>query len=211
MNNFYKYFLKRVIDMIAALIFLIIALPFMIIIIILLLITGHKRFFFVQKRAGRNEKIFYLVKFRSMTEAKDATGKLLPDEKRLTKFGALLRKTSLDELPQLVNVLKGDMSIIGPRPLLPEYLLLYNEDQKKRHLVRPGITGWAQVNGRNAISWERKFDYDVWYVQHQSFALDAKIFFMTIGNILKAKDISQEGQATMQAFTGTKTNNKFGN
>lgn len=204
MNHFYKHIGKRVIDMLVALIALIIFLPVILIIIVLLLLTGHKRFFFVQKRVGLNERIFYLVKFRSMTEEKDPSGKLLPDAKRLTKFGVALRKTSLDELPQLLNVLKGDMSLIGPRPLLPEYLPLYNEQQKKRHLVSPGITGWAQVNGRNVISWEEKFDLDTWYVSHQSFALDMKIFFLTIKNIIKAEGISQQGQATVEAFKGTK-------
>lgn len=190
--------------MLAAFCGLLVFLPVILIVIILLVLTGHKRFFFVQKRVGLNNKIFHLVKFRSMTEQKDAMGNLLPDAKRLTKFGATLRKTSLDELPQLFNVLKGDMSLIGPRPLLVEYLPLYNEEQKKRHLVRPGITGWAQVNGRNAISWEQKFELDVWYVTHQSFSLDCKIFFRTIRNIIKADGISQEGQATMEAFKGTK-------
>ena len=137
-----------------------------------------------------------------MTEAKDAEGNLLPDDKRLTRFGILLRKSSLDELPQLINVLKGDMSIIGPRPLLVQYLPLYNAEQRKRHLVKPGITGWAQVNGRNAISWEQKFELDVWYVQHISFSLDVKIFFRTIRNIVKSEGISQDGQATMEAFKG---------
>ncbi|MFT3909004.1 MAG: sugar transferase [Ferruginibacter sp.] len=206
MNNFYKHIGKRIIDMLVALIALIIFLPVILIIIVLLLLTGHKRFFFVQKRVGLNERIFHLIKFRSMTEEKDASGKLLPDAKRLTKFGAALRKTSLDELPQLLNVLKGDMSLIGPRPLLPEYLPLYNEQQKKRHLVSPGITGWAQVNGRNAISWEEKFDLDVWYVLHQSFLLDMKILFRTIKNTIRSEGISQEGQATMEAFKGTKIN-----
>ncbi len=187
-----------------ALIALIIFLPVMAILIILLLLTGHKRFFFVQKRVGLNNRIFHLIKFRSMTEAKDAAGNLLPDNKRLTRFGAGLRKTSLDELPQLFNVILGDMSIIGPRPLLVSYLPLYNETQQRRHLVRPGITGWAQVNGRNAISWEQKFNLDVWYVANQSFALDLRIFFLTIRNVVKASGVSQEGEATMEAFTGTK-------
>ena len=195
------------IDLLVATIALVIFLPIILIIVLLLLLTGHRRPFFVQKRVGKNNKIFYLLKFRSMTEAKDASGNLLPDEKRLTKFGAALRRSSLDELPQLVNVLKADMSIIGPRPLLVEYLPLYNDQQKQRHLVKPGITGWAQVNGRNAISWEQKFEYDIWYVRNQSFALDLKIFFLTLENIIKAKDISQKGQATMQAFTGTKNKN----
>ena len=207
MKFFYRNIIKRLIDLLVATIALVIFLPIILIIVLLLLLTGHRRPFFVQKRVGKNNKIFYLLKFRSMTEAKDASGNLLPDEKRLTKFGAALRRSSLDELPQLVNVLKADMSIIGPRPLLVEYLSLYNDQQKQRHLVKPGITGWAQVNGRNAISWEQKFEYDIWYVRNQSFALDLKIFFLTLENIIKAKDISQKGQATMQAFTGTKNKN----
>lgn len=204
MHFFYNNFIKRPLDLLVALIALIVFLPVMVILIILLWLTGHKRFFFVQKRVGLNNKIFHLIKFRSMTEAKDAAGNLLPDDKRLTRFGAALRKTSLDELPQLFNVILGDMSIIGPRPLLVNYLPLYSEIQRKRHLVRPGITGWAQVNGRNAISWEQKFNLDVWYVANQSFLLDLKIFFLTIRNVVKASGVSQEGQATMEAFTGTK-------
>ncbi|MBS1741831.1 MAG: sugar transferase [Bacteroidetes bacterium] len=200
----YNHFFKRIFDLLIAIIAAIVLLPVMLIVMLLLRLTGHKRIFFVQKRVGRNNRIFHLIKFRSMTEATDASGKLLPDDIRLTSFGKTLRKTSLDELPQLINVIKGDMSIIGPRPLLVEYLPLYNEEQKKRHLVRPGITGWAQVNGRNAISWEQKFEYDVWYVNNQSFALDVKIFFLTIKNIVKAEGISQDGQATMKAFTGSK-------
>ncbi|MEO8414737.1 MAG: sugar transferase [Ginsengibacter sp.] len=203
-NNFYKHIGKRIFDLLVAFIALIVFLPVILIIILLLILTGHKRFFFVQARVGLNERIFYLLKFRSMTEEKDATGKLLPDAKRLTKFGAALRKTSLDELPQLLNVLKGDMSIIGPRPLLTDYLPLYNEQQKKRHLVKPGITGWTQVNGRNVLSWEEKFELDNWYVSHQSFTIDMKIFFLTIKNTVKAEGISQEGQATAEAFKGTK-------
>lgn len=204
MNGFYDSIVKRIIDFLLAFLAFIIFLPVMLIVMVLLLLTGHRKLFFVQIRAGKNEKLFRLIKFRSMTEAKDASGRLLPDEKRLTKSGKAIRKTSLDELPQLINVLKGDMSIIGPRPLLVDYLPLYNTEQKKRHLVRPGITGWAQVNGRNAISWEQKFDYDIWYVNNQSFLLDLKIFFLTIKNIVKAEGISQEGEATMKAFTGTK-------
>ena len=202
MGNLYKHYIKRVLDFFMAFTALIIFSPVMLIVLLLLLLTGHRKLFFVQKRVGYQEKIFRLIKFRSMTDAKDADGKLLPDAKRLTRFGILLRKSSLDELPQLLNVLKGDMSIIGPRPLLVEYLPLYNAEQKKRHLVKPGITGWAQVNGRNAISWEQKFTFDVWYVTHQSFSLDVKIFFLTIRNILKSEGISQEGQATMEAFKG---------
>ena len=201
--DFYKNYGKPTLDFIAAFIALVIFLPVIFLIIIFLLATGHKRFFFVQQRVGLNNKIFYLVKFRSMTQATGSNGKLLSDEKRLTKFGTALRRTSLDELPQLINVLKGDMSLVGPRPLLVEYLPLYNEQQKRRHLVKPGITGWAQVNGRNAISWEEKFDFDTWYVANQSFMLDMKIFYLTVKNILKADGISQQGEATMKAFTGT--------
>lgn len=204
MKIFYTNIIKRSIDLLAALIAFVIFSPVMLMVMILLLVTGHNKLFFTQKRVGKNEKIFMLFKFRSMTEAKDAAGNLLPDEKRLTKFGRALRKSSLDELPQLINVIKGDMSIIGPRPLLVSYLPLYNEQQKKRHLVRPGITGWAQVNGRNAISWEEKFELDVYYVSNISFALDLKIFFLTIKNIVTAHGVSQDGQATMKAFTGSK-------
>lgn len=200
----YKNFIKRILDLLAALTALAIFMPFMLVIIILLIITGHSRVFFIQKRIGLNDKIFPLIKFISMTNAKDATGKLLADEKRLTKFGAFLRKSSLDELPQLLNVIKGDMSIVGPRPLLLNYLPLYNERQKRRHIVRPGITGWAQVNGRNAISWQQKFEYDVWYVENQSFLLDLRIIFITISHIIARKDISQTGHATVEPFTGNK-------
>lgn len=202
MNNLYNHIVKRALDLVVSCIAFIVFSPVMLLVIILLLLTGHKKVFFIQKRVGLNDKIFRLVKFRSMTDARDREGNLLPDVMRLTKFGQLLRKSSLDELPQLLNVIKGDMSIIGPRPLLVEYLPLYNAEQKKRHLVRPGITGWAQVNGRNAISWEKKFEYDVWYVQHISFLLDIKIFFMTIRNVFKSEGISQDGQATMEAFKG---------
>lgn len=202
MKYFYQHIIKRLLDFTGALIALVLFSPVMLMVMILLKLTGHRRMFFVQQRVGLNDKIFKLVKFRSMTEAKDAEGNLLPDDKRLTRFGVLLRKSSLDELPQLINVLKGDMSIIGPRPLLVQYLPLYNAEQRKRHLVKPGITGWAQVNGRNAISWEQKFELDVWYVQHISFSLDVKIFFRTIRNIIKSEGISQDGQATMEAFKG---------
>jgi lipopolysaccharide/colanic/teichoic acid biosynthesis glycosyltransferase len=202
MQKFYIHIIKRFFDILVSLVALLVFSPVFILIILLLILTGHQRIFFVQKRVGLHERIFTLVKFCSMTEAKDASGHLLPDEKRLTKFGILLRKSSLDELPQLLNVLAGDMSIIGPRPLLVDYLPRYNSFQKKRHLAKPGITGWAQVKGRNAISWEQKFEYDVWYVEHQSFFLDLKIFFMTIRNIIKSEGISQDGQATMEAFKG---------
>lgn len=156
-----------------------------------------------QIRPGLNGRPFTFLKFRSMTDARDAEGNLLPDERRLTPFGRLLRRSSLDELPQLVNVLRGDMSVVGPRPLLMEYLPLYSARQARRHEVRPGITGWAQVNGRNAISWEEKFEYDVWYVEHQSFALDMRILFMTLAQLFRRSDISHGGHATMPRFCGS--------
>lgn len=159
---------------------------------------------FKQPRPGINGQVFHVYKFRTMTDERDEQGELLPDSVRLTKFGQVLRKLSLDELPQLLNVLKGDMSFVGPRPLLVEYLPLYNERQVRRHEVRPGITGWAQVNGRNAISWEQKFEYDVWYVENQSVWLDIKILFLTVKKVLIREGIAQDGQATIQKFTGTK-------
>lgn len=158
---------------------------------------------FTQKRPGKNGVPFYVYKFRTMTNAKDENGILLPDNERITKVGSIIRKLSLDELPQLWNVLKGEMSFVGPRPLLEEYLSLYNQRQARRHEVRPGITGWAQVNGRNAISWEQKFDYDVWYVLNRSFILDIKILVMTVVKVFKSEGISQEGQATMTKFEGS--------
>jgi lipopolysaccharide/colanic/teichoic acid biosynthesis glycosyltransferase len=202
-NTFYSKYIKRSIDLLASVIGLIIAIPVSICIIFLLRLTGHKKIFFVQKRVGYNEKIFSLIKFCTMTEQKDVNGNLLPDEKRLTKFGKALRKSSLDEIPQLINVLIGKMSLIGPRPLLIDYLPLYNEQQKKRHLLKPGITGWAQVNGRNAISWEKKFELDVWYTQNIGFFLDLKILFLTIKKIFVSEGVNQAGSATMEAFKGS--------
>ncbi len=158
--------------------------------------------FFTQERPGRGGKIFKVIKFKSMTDKRDLMGNLLPDEERLTKIGKFIRTTSLDELPQLINVLKGDMSLIGPRPLLPQYLPLYSTEQGRRHDVRPGITGWAQVNGRNDISWGKKFELDVWYVDHLSFWLDMKIIFLTIGKVLKRDGVSKEGMATTEPFNG---------
>lgn len=158
--------------------------------------------FFTQERPGKDEKIFKVIKFKSMTDEWDAEGNLLPDEKRLTTIGKIIRKTSIDELPQLFNVLKGDMALIGPRPLLVQYLDIYTPEQHRRHEVRPGITGWAQVNGRNAITHTKKFEYDVWYVDHLTFGLDMKIIFMTIHNVLHRKDISHEGVATAEFFNG---------
>jgi lipopolysaccharide/colanic/teichoic acid biosynthesis glycosyltransferase len=160
--------------------------------------------FFIQARPGKNEKIFKLIKYKTMNDNKDSNGNLLSDKQRMTAVGNFVRKTSIDEIPQILNVLKGDMSLIGPRPLLVQYLPLYNETQRKRHLVRPGITGWAQVNGRNAINWQKKFELDVWYVENQCFSLDIEIFFRTIKNILISEGINQAGQATAEAFIGKK-------
>lgn len=158
--------------------------------------------FFTQERPGRNGKIFKVIKFKTMTDERDVNGDLLPDEQRLTKVGKLIRSTSVDELPQLINVLKGDMALIGPRPLLPQYLPLYNKEQARRHEVRPGITGWAQVNGRNAISWAKKFELNVWYVDHCSFILDLRIIVLTIKKVFVREGISSETSATMEPFTG---------
>jgi lipopolysaccharide/colanic/teichoic acid biosynthesis glycosyltransferase len=170
--------------------------------LVLLFFLNHGQPFFIQKRVGLNNSIFYIVKFRTMNNLCSPEGTLLSDLERLTPIGSFIRKTSLDELPQLFNVLKGDMSLIGPRHLLVEYLPLYNEHQKRRHEVKPGITGWAQVNGRNAISWQEKFDLDVWYVNHCSFSLDMKILWLTILKVLKREGINQAGQATVEKFNG---------
>ena len=198
----YKHFFKRVFDFIIALVALILLSPIFLIVMIGLYFANQGKPFFFQARPGLNEKIFKIIKFKTMNDKKDANGNLLSDAERLTPIGAFVRKTSLDELPQLINVLKGDMAIIGPRPLLPQYLPLYSETQKSRHNVRPGITGWAQVNGRNAISWSKKFELDVWYVDNISLILDVKIFFLTIKKVFVREGISQEGQVTMEAFNG---------
>jgi len=166
----------------------------------------RQRVFFTQARPGKDERIFRVVKFKTMTDERDAEGNLLPDAQRLTKIGKFVRSTSLDEIPQLLNVIKGDMSLIGPRPLLVQYLPLYSERQKRRHEVRPGITGWAQVNGRNAISWQQKFEYDVWYVENMSFILDIKILLKTIYNVFKREGINSDTSATMEAFRGNTPN-----
>lgn len=199
----YKHGLKRVIDFILVFIVLVVIWP------ILLLITIGLHFankgagaFFTQERPGKDGKIFRVIKFKSMTDERDAEGKLLPDAKRLTHVGKFVRATSLDELPQLINVLKGDMALIGPRPLLPEYLPLYSEEQARRHEVRPGITGWAQCHGRNAISWTEKFKLDVWYVDHCSLLTDLKIIFITIKSVLKREGISSATSVTMEKFNG---------
>lgn len=198
----YQSLFKRISDLMISLIFLTIALPFLIILIILFWSTGHRPVFFIQPRVGRNNQIFNLIKFRTMTNRVDKEGRLLPDAQRMTSFGSLMRKMSIDEIPQLWNVVTGDMSLIGPRPLLPEYLPLYNEEQKKRHLVKPGITGWAQVNGRNALTWKEKFEKDIYYINNISFKLDLVIFFKTIKKIFTSEGISQDGHATMEPFRG---------
>lgn len=195
--------MKRLFDFIVSLLALIVLSPVILISALLIRSKIGSPVVFKQKRPGRGEIPFYVFKFRSMTDERDRKGELLPDSVRLTSFGKVIRKLSLDELPQLLNVLKGDMSFVGPRPLLMEYLDLYDERQKKRHDVRPGITGWAQVNGRNAISWEQKFEYDVWYVENRSFWLDIKILFMTVMKVFKSEGISQDGQATMTKFKGS--------
>lgn len=195
--------LKRLFDLITALILLVLTLPFSLVAYIGIRLGDRGPALFKHQRAGKNEKPFTLYKFRTMKNLYDEDGRLLPDEQRLTGFGQWLRRLSLDELPQFINVLKGDMSLVGPRPLLMQYLPLYNDRQKKRHLVSPGITGWAQVNGRNAISWEEKFELDVWYVENWSLKLDFKIMLMTAGKIFKREGISADGHATMPFFTGS--------
>ena len=199
----YKNFFKRIFDFIAALIALLL-IGWLIVVVAIWLHFANKGAgsFFLQPRPGKNGKIFKVIKFKTMTDEKDENGNLLPDEKRLTKVGKFVRSTSIDELPQLINVLKGDMSLIGPRPLLVQYLPLYNEFQARRHEVRPGITGWAQCHGRNAISWQKKFEYDVWYVDNLSFIVDLKVLFLTIKKVFKREGISQEGNATMEPFNG---------
>lgn len=200
----YKNGLKRVFDFIIVFCILSVIWPILLIVTIWLHFAnkGAGAFFF-QERPGKNAKIFKVVKFKTMTDERDAEGNLLPDKDRLTKVGKFVRSTSLDELPQLINVLKGDMALIGPRPLLSKYLPLYSKEQYRRHEVRPGITGWAQVNGRNNISFTKTFEYDVWYVDHCSFMLDLKIIFLTVKKVICREDISEEGQATRSSFDGT--------
>lgn len=199
----YKHFFKRLIDFLIVLTALLVIWPFLLIIYIWLTIANKGAgAIFYQERPGLHGKIFKVMKFKSMTDERDAEGNLLPDADRLTAVGKFVRSTSIDELPQLINVLKGDMALIGPRPLLVQYLPLYSPEQARRHEVRPGITGWAQCNGRNAISWTKKFELDVWYVDHCSFFLDLKIIFLTIKKVLIREGISQQGEATMEFFTG---------
>lgn len=199
----YKQGLKRMIDFILVFFILFFVWPFLLLIAVWLYFANRSMgVFFTQKRPGKDGKIFKVIKFKTMTDERDAQGNLLPDEKRLTKIGRFVRTTSIDELPQLLNVLKGDMALIGPRPLLPQYLSLYNKEQARRHEVRPGITGWAQVNGRNAISWTKKFELDVWYVDHCSFLLDMKILFLTVKKVFAREGINSEEAVTMLPFNG---------
>lgn len=199
----YKHFLKRFLDFWISLIALICISPILLVVTIWLHFANKgSGAFFTQERPGKDAKIFKVIKFKTMTDERDAEGKLLPDEVRLTKVGKFVRSTSIDELPQLINVLKGDMALIGPRPLLVQYLSLYSPEQARRHEVRPGISGWAQCHGRNAISWKEKFELDVWYVDHVSLWADLKVIGITIMKVLKRADISEEGHATMEAFNG---------
>jgi undecaprenyl phosphate N,N'-diacetylbacillosamine 1-phosphate transferase len=204
----YKLFFKRFLDFSFSLSTLIILSPVMILVMLCLLVANERtKVFFYQMRPGKNEALFKIIKFKTMNDKRDKNGDLLPDGERLTKIGKLLRSTSLDELPQLINVLKGDMSLIGPRPLLVQYLTLYNKQQARRHEVRPGITGWAQVNGRNAIDWGKKFELDEWYVDHITFLFDIKIVLLTIKKVLRREEINSDKFATMEAFKGN-VNNK---
>ncbi|NLD64898.1 MAG: sugar transferase [Bacteroidales bacterium] len=190
-------------DILASFTGLLVLLPFSLILLPALAFSNKGPILFIQTRPGFRGKLFRLMKFKTMNDRRDKTGRLLPDNERLTGVGRFIRSLSLDEFPQLINVLKGDMSLVGPRPLLPEYLPLYNAHQARRHEVRPGITGWAQVNGRNAISWEQKFDLDVWYVDHLSFWLDMKILFMTLVNVIRREGINSDTATTMKRFTGS--------
>lgn len=199
----YSHFLKRILDFLIVFCVLVTIWPILLLLIIWLHFANKGAgVFFTQERPGKNGKIFKVIKFKTMTDECDANGDLLPDEQRLTKVGKFIRSTSVDELPQLINVLRGDMALIGPRPLLPQYLPLYNKEQARRHEVRPGITGWAQVNGRNAISWTKKFELDVWYVDHCSFILDLRIIVLTIKKVFVREGIGSETSATMEYFTG---------
>ena len=199
----YRDILKPIFDFSLALVMVILLSPVFILLIVFLYLFNQKNVFFFQQRPGKNERVFEIIKFKTMTDERDANGELLPDEFRLTRMGKFVRKTSLDELPQLINVLQGDMSFIGPRPLLVSYLSLYNDAQKRRHLVKPGITGWAQVNGRNAISWEKKFELDVWYVDHISLALDFKIILLTIKKVIKTEGNVSAGKKKKKNFEGS--------
>lgn len=198
----HKRLFKPFLDFTLALLGILFLSPVFLLVTFALSLSNNGKPFFFQRRPGKNERIFSIIKFKTMNDKKDAQGNLLSDAERITAIGKFVRNTSLDEIPQLINVLKGDMSLIGPRPLLPEYLPLYNDFQKRRHEVKPGITGWAQVNGRNAISWEEKFNYDVWYVDHCGFMLDVKILFLTLKKVFVREGISAQGNATMDFFRG---------
>jgi lipopolysaccharide/colanic/teichoic acid biosynthesis glycosyltransferase len=198
----YKQGIKPLLDFTLALIGCVGLCPVFLFFALALFIANKGQAFFIQTRPGKNGRLFKIIKFKTMNDKKDLDGNLLPDSERLTAIGGFVRKTSIDEIPQLLNVLKGDMSLIGPRPLLPEYLSLYNETQQRRHEVRPGITGWAQVNGRNAISWQKKFEYDVWYVEHIGFKVDAMIFLKTIKKVFKREGITDENSVSAAAFKG---------
>ncbi len=199
----YKNGLKRLFDFVVVFLALCIIWPFLLIVVLFLYFANKGAgVFFVQDRPGKDGKLFKAIKFKTMSDERDEEGNLLPDAIRLTKVGKIVRSLSIDELPQLINVLKGDMALVGPRPLLPKYLPLYSPEQYRRHEVKPGITGWAQVNGRNAISWQKKFELDVWYVDHLSFLMDMKIIFLTIKKVFAREDISKEGLATTEAFNG---------
>ena len=198
----YKNFIKPAIDFVLALVGFLFLSPVFVLVAIGLFFANDGKPFFFQLRPGKDGKIFKIIKFKTMTDKKDENGNLLPDADRLTKIGSFVRKTSLDEIPQLLNVIKGDMSLVGPRPLLPKYLELYNDFQRRRNEVKPGITGWAQVNGRNSISWEKKFEYDVWYVDNVSFLLDVKILILTVLKVVKSEGINEQGQATSNEFKG---------
>ncbi|WP_108868379.1 sugar transferase [Aquimarina aquimarini] len=198
----YRIFIKRSLDFCISLIVLISILPVFMVLVLFLAVANQGKPFFVQRRPGKNEKIFSIIKFKTMNDKKDTNGDLLPDKDRITKIGMFVRKTSLDEIPQLINVLLGQMSLIGPRPLIIEYLPIYNKEQKRRHNVRPGITGWAQINGRNSITWKKKFEYDVWYVKHYNFLLDAKIVGLTLKKVIQKKDVNLSEEVTSEYFNG---------
>lgn len=203
LNVMYERSVKRTLDFVFVVCILAIVWPILLLLAFWLYFANKGAgAFFIQERPGKHGKIFKVIKFKTMTDERDEDDNLLPDEKRLTKIGKFIRSTSIDELPQLINVLKGDMALIGPRPLLSQYLSLYSKEQARRHAVRPGITGWAQVNGRNAISWTKKFELDVWYVDHCSFLLDLKIIFLTIKKVFVREGISSDTSVTMEAFTG---------
>lgn len=198
----YKTFFKPFLDRVIAFIGLVILFPIFLVVAVMLIFSNSGTPFFTQNRPGKGKRIFTVIKFKTMNNKKDDAGILLPDEQRLTSLGKWVRKSSVDEIPQLINVIKGDMSLIGPRPLLEEYLPLYSQEQARRHNVRPGITGWAQVNGRNTVSWNEKFRYDMWYVDNLSFWLDLKIIFMTLNKVIRMEGISSDTSTTMEKFTG---------